>query len=398
MSKVKEHWRIATKAIHGFGGGDPSTGAISLPIYQTSTYQFKDSQHGADLFAGTAEGYIYSRISNPTVDAFEREIACLEGGEAAQALGSGMAASFNALMTVCKAGDSYVSSETVYGGTHALNEHVMPRFGVTAIEVDATDLNKVEDAIKKAKNCRALFFETPANPTLAILDIQALTDLGHKYDLTVIVDNTFATPILQRPFEYGVDVVMHSATKYIGGHGDVVAGCVIGTQEYIDRLRQDVYIDTGATMAPFNAWLLLRGLKTLPIRMKAHSENAVKIAQFLSFHPKVTKVHFPGLASHPGHELAKKQMSAFGGMIAFEVAGGFNEGKKMMDGVELAKVAVSLGDCDTLICHPASTTHSTYAIEEREAAGIKDNLIRLSVGIEDPADIMDDLNQALRHL
>lgn len=398
MTRVKEHWRIATKAIHGFGGGDAATGAISLPIYQTSTYQFRDSQHGADLFAGTADGYIYSRISNPTVDAFQREIACLEGGEAAQALGSGMAASFNALMTDCKSGDSYISSETVYGGTHALTEHVMPRFGVKGYEVDATDLNKVEDTIKKAKNCKALFFETPANPTLAILDIKALTDLGHQYGLTVIVDNTFATPILQRPLELGVDVVMHSATKYIGGHGDVVAGCVVGTAEYIDRLRKDVYIDTGATMAPLNAWLLLRGLKTLPIRMRAHCENAVKIAQFLAFHPKVKVVHYPGLASHPGHELAKRQMSGFGGMIAFEIEGGFNEGKKMMDGVELAKVAVSLGDCDTLICHPASTTHSTYDPKEREKAGIKDNLIRLSVGIEDHADIMDDLNQALRTL
>ncbi|MCB2197898.1 aminotransferase class I/II-fold pyridoxal phosphate-dependent enzyme [bacterium] len=398
MTKVKEHWRIATKAIHGFGGGDAATGAISLPIYQTSTYQFRDSQHGADLFNGEADGYIYSRISNPTVDAFQREIACLEGGEAAQALGSGMAASFNAIMTDCKSGDSYISSETVYGGTHALTDHVMPRFGVTGIEVDFTDLNVVEDAIKKAKNPKVLFFETPANPTLAILDIKALAELGHKHGLTVVVDNTFATPILQRPLEYGVDVVMHSATKYIGGHGDVVAGCVVGKQEYIDRLRNDVYIDTGATMAPLNAWLLLRGLKTLPIRMKAHCENAMKIAQFLVFHPKVKVVHYPGLSSNTGHELAKRQMSGFGGMIAFEIDGGFEEGKKLMDAVELAKVAVSLGDCDTLVCHPASTTHSTYEKTVREKAGIKDNLIRLSVGIEDPADIMDDLNQALRVL
>ncbi len=398
MAHVKDSWKIATKAIHGFGGGDPHTGAISLPIYQTSTYRFKDSQHGADLFQGEAEGYIYSRISNPTVEAFEREIACLEGAETAHGFASGMAASFNAIMTECKSGDSYVSSETVYGGTHALNDHVMPRFGVTCHEVDATDLNKVEDAIKKAKNCKVLFFETPANPTLAILDIKALTDLGHKHGLTVIVDNTFATPILQRPMEYGVDVVMHSATKYIGGHGDVVAGVVAGTQEYIDRLNQDVYIDTGATMTPLSAWLLLRGLKTLPVRMKQHCENAHRVAQFLAFHPKVTAVHFPGLASHPGHELAKRQMSGFGGMIAFEIAGGFEEGKKLMDAVELAQVAVSLGDCDTLVCHPASTTHSTYTPEARAAAGIKDNLIRISVGLEDTSDIMDDLQQALRQI
>ncbi|MBD3166095.1 aminotransferase class I/II-fold pyridoxal phosphate-dependent enzyme [bacterium] len=394
--KAKDSWRIATKAIHGFGGGDPHTGSVSLPIYQTSTYAFKDSQHGADLFQGEAEGYIYSRISNPTVQAFEREIACLEGGEVGHGFASGMAAIFNAVMTECKSGDSYVVSETVYGGTHALNEHVMPRFGVKAIEVDATDLNKVEDAIKKAKNCKVLLFETPANPTLAILDIKELTELGHKYNLTVMVDNTFATPILQRPLEHGVDVIIHSTTKYISGHGDVVGGCVVAKKEFMDRLDVDVYIDTGATMAPLSAWLLLRGLKTLPIRMAKHCENAHKIAQFLAFHPKVTKVHFPGLKSHPGYELAKRQMSDFGGMIAFEIKGGFEDGKKVMDAVELHTVAVSLGDCDSLICHPASTTHSTYEKDQREAAGILDNMIRISVGIEDPRDLMDDLNQALR--
>ncbi len=396
--KVKDHWRIATKAIHGFGGGDPHTGSVSLPIYQSSTFAFRDSQHGADLFAGKAEGYIYSRISNPTVDAFQREIACLEGGEAAQGFASGMAASFNAMMTVCRSGESLVCSETVYGGTHALTEHVMPRFGVKVHEVDATDLNKVEEAIKNAKKCRALFFETPANPTLAVLDIEQLSKLGHQYGLTVIVDNTFATPILQRPFEFGADVVVHSTTKYIGGHGDVVGGTVVGSKEFLDRLRQDVYIDTGAMMTPLSAWLLLRGLKTLPIRMQKHCFNANRIAQFLAFHPKVLKVHYPGLHSHPGHELAKKQMKDFGGMIAFEIKGGFEEGKKLMDAVELATVAVSLGDCDTLICHPASTTHSTYSPEDRKQAGIYDNLIRISVGIEDSADLMDDLNQALRQV
>lgn len=396
--KVKDSWKIATKAIHGFTGVDNTTGSVSLPIYQTSTFAFRDSQHGADLFAGEADGYIYSRISNPTVEAFEHEIACLEGGEAARGLASGMAASFNAIMTLCRTGDSFIASQTVYGGTHALISHVLPRFGVTGFEVDATDMNVVEDAIKKAKNCKALFFETPANPTMTILDIGALTELGHKYGLTVIVDNTFATPILQRPLEYGVDVVMHSTTKYISGHGDVVGGVVIGSKEFIQRLNEDVYIDTGATMAPLSAWLLLRGLKTLPIRMKQHSFNADRVARFLAFHPKVTVVHYPGLASHPGHELAKKQMSDFSGMIAFEIDGGFEEGKKLMDAVELATVAVSLGDCDTLICHPASTTHSTYDKEAREESGIKDNLVRISVGLEDVSDIMDDLNQAFRVL
>ncbi len=396
--KIKEHWRIATKAIHGFSGGDNLTGSVSLPIYQTSTFAFRNSQHGADLFAGTAEGYIYSRLSNPTVEAFEHEIACLEGGEAAKGMGSGMAASFNTVMTLCQAGESLIASRTLYGGTHALFSHVLPRFGVTVYEVDATDLNIVEDTIKNADKCKALFFETPANPTLDILDIEELTKLGHQYGLTVIVDNTFATPILQRPFVYGVDVIVHSTTKYIGGHGDVVGGCVVASKEFIKQLCEDVYVDTGAAMAPLSAWLLLRGLKTLPIRMKQHSFNADRIARFLAFHPKVTAVHYPGLASHPGHELAKKQMSDFSGMIAFEINGGFEEGKKLMDSVELATVAVSLGDCDTLICHPASTTHSTYTTEDRKACGIKDNLVRLSVGLEDAADLMDDLNQALRKI
>ncbi|HEX04178.1 MAG TPA: aminotransferase class I/II-fold pyridoxal phosphate-dependent enzyme [Bacteroidetes bacterium] len=398
MGKINPNWGIATKAIHGYGPSDPLTGAVSVPIFQTSTFEFKNAQHGADLFAGEAEGYIYSRISNPTVDAFEKEIASLEGGEVGKGFASGMAATFNAVMTECKAGDSYISSETMYGGTHAMNVHVMPRFGVTAHEVDATDLNLVEDAIKKAKNCKMLIFETPANPTLSVLDIKALTDLAHQYNLKVMVDNTFATPILQRPLESGADIVMHSATKYISGHGDVVAGCLVSDAEFRARMMEDVFIDTGGCMAPFSAWLLLRGLKTIPVRMRAHCANASRVAKFLAFHPKIESVSYPGLVSHPQHELAKKQMSDFGGMVTFTIAGGFEEGKKMMDAVSLAKVAVSLGDCDTLINHPASTTHSTYSPEDRAAAGIAENLIRISVGIEDIADILDDLNQALRQL
>ncbi len=396
--KVKDTWGIATKAIHGYGGGDPHTLSLSLPIYQTSTFSFRDSQHGADLFKGEAEGYIYSRISNPTVEAFEHEIACLEGGEAGIGTGSGLAAIFDVIMTVCQSGDSFIAGDTLYGGTHGQFQSVLPRFGVTAHEVSAVDLNVVEDAIKKAKNCKALYFETPANPTLAVLDVEELTKLGHQYGLTVIVDNTFATPFLQRPLEMGVDVVVHSTTKYINGHGDVVGGCVVGTQEFITKVRTSVHISVGPTMAPFSAWLLLRGLKTLPVRMLRHCENAAKLAQFLAFHPKVTKVYYPGLKSHPQHEIAKKQMSDFGGMIAFEVKGGFKEGKKMMDAVELATVAVSLGDCDTLICHPASTVSSSYSKEEREAAGVMDNMIRLSAGIEDYNDIMQDLNQALKKI
>lgn len=396
MSHVKDHWHLATKTIHGYGEGDKLAGAISLPIYQTSTYHFNDAQHGADLFAGKVEGHVYSRISNPTVDAFQREIACLEGAEAAQAFGSGMGAIFNAIMAICESGDSYISSKTVYGGTHGLNDHVIGRFGVTCHEVDFSDLNVVEDAIKNAKNPKILYFETPANPTLEIYDIRDLVELGHKHNLTVIMDNTFATPMLQHPLSLGVDVVLHSATKYICGHGDVVAGVVAGSADYIKKLRDDCYIDTGATMAPFNAWLLIRGLKTLSVRVRQHCENAKIVAEYLAKHPKVTAMHYPGLASNPGHEIAKKQMEGFGGMMAFEIAGGFEEGKKVMDAIEMAQVAVSLGDCDTLIVHPASTTHATYSTEQRMNAGIKDNLIRLSVGIENVNDIIEDLEIALK--
>ncbi len=396
--KVNKNWGIGTKAIHGYGGGDPHTLALSLPIYQTSTFSFRDSQHGADLFKGEADGYIYSRLSNPTVDAFEREIACLEGGEAAVGTGSGLAAIFDAIMTVCDSGSSFVAGDTLYGGTHGQFQNVLPRFGVTAHEVSAIDLNVVEDTIKNAKNCKALFFETPANPTLAVLDIEELTKLGHKYGLTVIVDNTFATPILQNPLSLGADVVIHSTTKYINGHGDVVGGCIVSNEEYIKNLRNRVHSNVGPTMAPFSAWLLLRGLKTLHVRMRQHCENAAKLAQFLANHPKVEHVYYPGLESHPQHEIAKKQMSDFGGMIAFEIIGGFEEGKKLMDNIELATVAVSLGDCDSLICHPASTVTSSYSPEEREAAGVKDNMIRWSVGIEDYNDLEQDMDQALRKI
>lgn len=393
---VKKTWRFATLAVHGSEGYDPVTGAISPPIYQSSTFVFKNSQHGADLFAGRDKGFIYSRILNPTQVALEREMAFLEEGEAALAFGSGMAAEFTTILTLCSSGDNFVSSGTIYGGTHALYQKVLPRVGIEAREVDATDLNRVEEAIDE--RTRFIFIETPANPTIEIIDIRGCAEIAQRHGIRLVVDNTFATPYLQKPLLMGADLVIHSATKYIGGHGDTVAGVAVGPADLIQEMRKGVLQDIGAVISPFNAWLLLRGLKTLAVRMDRHNENAMRIAQFLSFHPKVEKVSYPGLRIHRQHELAKSQMSNFGGMIAFWVKGGIPEGRRLMDSLKLCTLAVSLGDCDTLIVHPASTTHSAYNEEDMKKAGIDPNLIRLSVGIEDPHDIMEDLDQGLKNM
>ncbi len=393
---VKKTWRFATLAVHGSEGSDPLTGAHSTPIYQSSTFVFKNSQHGADLFAGKEKGYIYSRIHNPTQAALEREMAFLEEGEEALAFASGMAAETVTIMTLCRSGDNFVSSRTVYGGTHALYMKVLPRIGVQAREVDANDLNQIEDAIDD--KTRFIFLETPANPTIEIMNVRGCAEIARRKGIKLVVDNTFATPYLQKPLLMGADIVVHSATKYIGGHGDCVAGLAIGPKDLMTEMRKGVLTDVGAVISPFNAWLLLRGLKTLPVRMDRHCDNAMKLAQFLSFHPRVESVSYPGLRFHPQHELAKEQMTNFGGMIAFYVKGGFEEGKRMMDSVQLCTLAVSLGDTDTLIVHPASTTHSAYSLEDLKKVGIAPNMIRLSVGIEDYHDIMEDLDQALKRM
>ncbi len=393
---VKKSWGFATLAVHGSGGIDPTTGAVSPPIYQSSTFAFKISQHGADLFSGKEEGYIYSRILNPTQQALEREMAFLEEGEEALAFGSGMAAITTAVITFCNSGENFVSSRTLYGGTHAMYLKVLPRFNIIPKEVDALDLNQVEDAIDE--KTRFIFIETPANPTIQVIDIKGCAEIARRKGVKLVVDNTFATPYLQKPLNLGADLVVHSATKYIGGHGDTVAGINVGPKDIMTEMRKGVAQNMGAIISPFNAWLLLRGLKTLPVRMDRHCENAMRIAQFLAFHPRVEKVWYPGLRTHPQHELAQAQMSDFGGMIAFEIKGGLEEGKRMMDALELCTLAVSLGDCDTLIVHPASTTQSSYSPEEREAAGIKDNMIRISVGIEAVNDIIEDLSQALKKM
>jgi len=393
-SLKKAHF--STLCVHGSGGVDPLTGALGIPIYQSSTFAFESAKAGAQIFSGEKEGYVYTRIGNPTQEAFEREMAFLEGGEAALAFGSGMAAISSIALSLCKNGDNLVASDTLYGGTHSLFIETLPQWGIDAREVHAIDLANIENAIDE--KTRLIFIETPANPTMAIIDIKGCVAIAKKHGIPLVVDNTFPTPYYQRPFELGADIIVHSATKYIGGHGDTVAGVVVGNKDYVSELRAKYLRDLGGIISPLNAWLLVRGLKTLAIRMERHQQNAFQVAKYLQFHPKVDKVWYPGLATHPQHELAATQMSGFGGMIAFEIKGGRKAGERLMNTVNIWTLAVSLGDVDSLIQHPASMTHSTYSREALEEAGIAENLVRLSVGIEDPEDLIADLSQALKKI
>ncbi|CEP84964.1 methionine gamma-lyase [Paraclostridium sordellii] len=387
--------KFATRAIHGGHHKDPVSGALTTPIFQTSTFVFDSAEQGGRRFALQEGGYIYTRLGNPTNTQLEEKVALLEGAEACMSTASGIGAISSALWTALKAGDHVVASKTLYGCTFALLNHGLTRYGVDVTFVDATNLDEIKAAMKE--NTRVVYLETPANPDLKLIDIEAVSKIAHeKKDCIVMVDNTFCTPYIQRPLEWGADVVVHSATKYLNGHGDVIAGFVVGKKEFIDQVRLFGVKDmTGAVLSPFDAYLILRGMKTLQIRMDKHSKNALEVAKFLEGHKNVIKVNYPGLESFPQRELAKKQMDLPGGMIAFEVKGGLEAGKKLLNSLELCTLAVSLGDCETLIQHPASMTHSPYTAEERAEAGISDGLIRISVGLEDPEDIIDDLKQGL---
>ncbi|MAN45548.1 MAG: methionine gamma-lyase [Alphaproteobacteria bacterium] len=384
----------ATRAIHhGYEPADHEN-ALTPPLHLTSTFAFPDAETGGALFAGDAEGHIYSRISNPTVSLLESRIASLEGAEAAIATASGMGAISATLWTLVKPGDEIITDETLYGCTFAFMRDGLSRFGVKITHVDLRDPEKLAAAI--SDTTRVVYFETPANPNMRLVDIRAVSDIARAVGALTIVDNTYASPLLTRPIELGADFVLHSATKYLGGHGDLVAGIVCGRAEPIQDIRMIGVKDmTGSVMAPFNAMLVMRGLKTLQLRMQRHCESGQKIAEWLEAQPSVSVVHYPGLPSHPQHELAKRQMDGFGGMIAFELDGGYQAGIDMMNRLQLIRRAVSLGDAETLIQHPASMTHSTYTEEERAAHGISDGLIRLSVGLEDVSDILTDLERAL---
>ncbi|MBW4873976.1 MAG: methionine gamma-lyase [Paeniclostridium sp.] len=390
--------KFATRAIHGGHHKDPVSGALTTPIFQTSTFVFDSAEQGGRRFALQEGGYIYTRLGNPTNTQLEEKVALLEGAEACMSTASGIGAISSALWTALKAGDHVVASKTLYGCTFALLNHGLTRYGVEVTFVDATNLDEIKAAMKE--NTRVVYLETPANPDLKLIDIEAVSKIAHeKKDCIVMVDNTFCTPYIQRPLEWGADVVVHSATKYLNGHGDVIAGFVVGKKEFIDQVRLFGVKDmTGAVLSPFDAYLILRGMKTLQIRMDKHSKNALEVAKFLEGHKNVIKVNYPGLESFPQRELAKKQMDLPGGMIAFEVKGGLEAGKKLLNSLELCTLAVSLGDCETLIQHPASMTHSPYTAEERAEAGISDGLIRISVGLEDSEDIIDDLKQGLDRL
>ncbi|MEO0162042.1 MAG: PLP-dependent aspartate aminotransferase family protein [candidate division WOR-3 bacterium] len=384
---------IETDIVHGGVHPDEKTGAHVPPIYMTSTFVFKDADHGARLFKGEEEGYIYTRLGNPTIDLLAKKMAILESGEAGLAFASGMAAVFATVLTCCKSGDHIISDKVIYGGSYALFQGLLPKIGITTTFVDTTNDSEIENNLKS--NTRLIFVESPANPTLKINDIAHLADIAHRRNILLCVDNTFATPYLQRPIELGADIVIHSATKYLGGHGDLIGGIVVGKKDFIKKMADEVAKDVGGCISPVNAWLILRGLKTLAVRMEKHSANAMALARFLKNHPKVEKVYYPGLEDHPGYEIAKKQMRYFGGMLGFDLKGGKEAGKVVMNSVKVCTLAVSLGDTDTLIEHPASMTHSTYTEEELIKAGINPGFVRMSVGIENVEDLIDDLEQAL---
>lgn len=392
--KNKPH--IDTMAIHAGRIDDQQFGSLATPLYQTSTFIFADAQTGAKRFAGDDDGFIYTRLGNPTTRQLEQRVAQMEGMEDAAATATGMGAVSATLLANLSAGDHLIASKAVYGCSYALMAHQLTRFGIEVTFVDMLETNNIVEAIQD--NTKVIFLETPINPNLVVLDLKAIGDIAKHHNILSIVDNTFLTPILQRPIEFGIDIVVHSATKYLNGHGDVVAGIVCSTTEMINHIKMTVLKDIGATISPHDAWLILRGLKTLPIRIQRHCESAMRVAEFLEQQPQIQKVYYPGLASHQGHKYIGRQMKAAGGVIAFEINGSFEEGIEFINQMRLFNIAVSLGDAESLIQHPASMTHSPYTQEERLDAGISDGLIRISVGLENVEDLIHDLTQAIQHL
>lgn len=386
---------FATRAIHH--GYDPLDhgGALVPPVYQTATFAFPTVEFGAACFAGEQAGHFYSRISNPTLNLLEARMASLEGGEAGLALGSGMGAITATLWTLLRPGDEVLLGNTLYGCTFAFLHHGIGEFGVKLRHVDMADLQAVEAAITPAT--KVIYFESPANPNMHMADIAGVANLARQHGATLVVDNTYCTPYLQRPLELGADLVVHSATKYLSGHGDITAGLVVGSQDLVDRIRLQGLKDmTGAVLSPHDAALLMRGIKTLNLRMDRHCANAQALAEYLSVQPQIEVIHYPGLAAFPQYALARQQMSQPGGMIAFELKGGIVAGRRFMNALQLFSRAVSLGDAESLAQHPASMTHSSYTPEERAHYGISEGLVRLSVGLEDIDDLLADVQQALK--
>ncbi len=386
---------FSSRQIH-VGKVKNAAGALCTPIYQTSTFEFDSVEQGGARFAGKEPGYIYTRLGNPTTAEVEAKVASLEGGEACVAMASGMGAISSTVWSSVEGGDQLIADDTLYGCTFALFTHGLPKFGVDTKLMDLTDL----DAFKAALNpkTKVVYFETLCNPTMKAIDIAAIAKIAHEYnpEIKVIVDNTFASPYLVRPLELGADVVVHSATKYLNGHGDVIAGFSVGSAEFMTKVRMFGLKDmTGSVMGPFEAFLINRGLKTLSLRMEKHSANAMKVAEFLENHPAVKKVYYPGLKSFEYYDLCKKEMRLPGGMMSFELKVDRDATAAALNKLQLLTVAVSLGDAETLVEHPASMTHSTYTAEELEAAHIPQGLVRMSVGLEDAEDLIADLKAVL---
>jgi len=391
--KEKKDKSMETKVIHSGQEPDPVYGGVSVPIYQSSTFAFQSVEQGAARFAGLEKGYIYTRIANPTIKALEDRVASLENGYGGIATSSGMAAISTIIFGLLEKGSHLISTASVYGSTRVMIENLLPRFGISADFTDTSNLDNIRKLIRPTT--KILFIETPANPTLVLTDIAACATLAQEENLTLVVDNTFASPILQNPLDLGADIVVHSVTKFLNGHSDVVGGIIIPRDEETYQKMHKTMTLLGGNMDPHQAWLVLRGIQTLAIRVQKSQENALKLAQFLSSHPKVAWVNYPGLPSHPQHELAQRQMRGFGAMICFGLKGGYEAGKKMINSVRVATLAVSLGGVESLIQHPASMTHAGVSQEEKEQAGITEDLIRLSVGCEGYEDLRSDLEQAL---
>ncbi|WVX83349.1 methionine gamma-lyase [Niallia oryzisoli] len=385
--------RFETEVIHLGYRSEKHDNSLIPPIYQTSTFTFANAEQGEKRFAGGEEGFIYSRLGNPTVKILEERVAALEKGEAALAFASGMAAVSAVLMTLTKTGDHILCSNGVYGCTFDFLQLLKQKY---QIEHDFSLMDSMEELERKIlPNTTCIYIETPINPTMKLVDLQMVAQLAKTKGIPVVVDNTFCSPYLQTPLSLGCDVVIHSATKYICGHGDVIAGLAAGSKDCMERIARTVQKDVGGILSPFDAWLLLRGLKTLPVRMDRHCENAKKLFMFLKDHPKIEAIYFPGDSQSPDYSIMKKQMKKPGGMISFTVKGTKETAQKLMNHLELIKIAVSLGDAETLIQHPATMTHSAVPEKDRKKMGIENNLLRLSVGLEAWVDIKADLEQAL---
>ena len=382
---------FSTRAIHAGEQRDPQTGAITTPIYQTSNFAFTSTQELLAYNRGEASAYIYTRYGNPTLKAVETKMSALENGDDAAVFASGMAAVTTAILPLVEQGDNIVASRDIYGGTFNFLNTILPRFGITTSFVDATEIEVITEAIQP--NTKLLFCESPTNPTLKLVDLVQLAKLGREHALPVMFDNTFATPINQHPARWGIEIIVHSATKYLGGHNDLMAGVVIGPTDYIQSVKELLKI-FGGVLDPHAAWLLLRGLKTLPLRVHRHNKTSLQVARYLEDHDKIRHVYYPGLETHPQHSLAKTQMQGYGGVISFELKGDYAAASRFVDNMKAAFITPSLGGVETLITQPSTTSHYHLDSQERENAGISDELIRLSVGLEDVEDILAGLDHA----